>query len=200
LFRRHETRPRTFLVVVRELVYTVLSLITRWKCRECQRTFTWYPAFAVPHKRYVLGVILDRCQACVERDEQSYRKGVQERGMPVFHEQPQAQQITAGSTEEEKASERVPALAHTTLYRWVSTLGAWRHLLGRALDLIKQKCPGAPLFRDLAGFRVAPGKSRSRARRGVLHACWSLCVTAAVYGGVFGLSFVPHLATACGWR
>jgi hypothetical protein len=200
LFRRHETRPRTFLVVVRDLVYTILSVITRWKCRECQRTFTWYPAFAVPHKRYVLPVILERCRAYAERDEQSYRKGVQERGRPVFHEQPQGEQITADSTEEEKASERVPALAHTTLYRWVSTLGAWAHVLRRAWNLIQQRRPWAGVFREVAGFRVASGKFRSRARRRVLHACRSLCVTEAVYGEAFGVSMFPHLATACGWR
>ena len=199
-FRCHERRARTFLVVVAELVYRILSVITRWRCPGCRRTFTWYPPFAAPHKRYVLAVMLERCQAYAERDEQSYRKGVQEGGMPVFHEQPQGEQITAESTEEEKANERVPALAHTTLYRWVSTLGAWAHMLHRARELIKQRRPGTLLFRELAGFRVAPGKFRSRARRGVLDACRSLCVTAAVYRAVFGVSIFPHFATACGWR
>lgn len=199
-FRCHETRARRFLVVVRDLVYTILSVITRWKCRQCQRTFTWYPAFAVPHKRYVLGVILERCQACVEGDERSYRKGVQDGGKPLFHEQPQGQQITADSTEEDKANETVPALAHTTLYRWVSTLGAWAHTLRRACELIKQRRPGTLLFRQLADFRVAAGKFRSQARRRLLHACRSLCVTEAVYEDVFGVSIFPHLATACGWR
>jgi hypothetical protein len=200
LFRCHETRARTFLVVVRDLVYTILSVITRWKCPRCRRTFTWYPAFAVPHKRYVLAVILERCRAYVESEEASYRKGVQERGKPVFHEQPQGRQITADSTEREKANETVRALAHTTLYRWVSTLGAWAHTLRRARELIKQRRPGTLLFRELADFRVASGKCRSRARRRVLHACRSLCVTEAVYAAVFGVSIFPHLATACGWR
>ena len=200
LFWCHESRGRTFLVVVRGLVYRVLSVITRWKCGRCRRTFTWYPAFALPHKRYVLAVMLERCQACVEGGERSYREGVREGGRPVFHEQPQGQQITAESTEEEKADERVRALAHTTLYRWVGTLGAWRHMLRRAWALIKQRRPGAPVFRDVAGFRVAPGKFRSRARRGVLHACRSLCVTEAVYAEIFRVSIFPNLATACGWR
>jgi ribosomal protein S27AE len=199
-FRCHETRARTFLVAVADLVYTVLSVITRWKCGQCRRTFTWYPAFAVPHKRYVLAVILARCHAYAERDEQSYRTGVQDGGKPVFHEQPQGQQITAGSTEEEKAGERVPALAHTTLYRWVSMLGAWGHTLRRAWELIKQRHPEAGVLRELAVFRVAPGKFRSRVRGGVVHGCRSLCVTEAVYRELFGVSIFPHLATACGWR
>ena len=199
-FRCHERRARTFLVVVADLVYRVASVITRWRCGRCRRTFTWYPPFAAPHKRYVLAEMLERCRAYVERDGQSYRKGVQEGGRPLFHEQPRAEQITAESTEEDKASERVPALAHTTLYRWVSLLGGWGHTLRRAWNLIKQKRPWAAGVREVAGRRVAPGKFRSRARRRVLHGCRSLCVAEALYGEIFGVSIFPNLATACGWR
>lgn len=198
-FRLHEIRRRTFLVVVRDVVCTILSLITRWKCARCQRTFTWRPAFAAPHKRYVLPVILDWSRAYVETDEQSYRRGVQDRGKPVFHEQPEHEQIRADSSEEDKAKEGTAALAHTTLYRWISTLGAWRHTLRRACSLIKQKHPATGLFRDVAGFRVAEGKFRSQARQRVLHACRSLCVTEGTYAAVFGVSIFPNLATPCHW-
>ena len=198
-FRCHEIRRRTFVVVVRDLVYTILSLITRWKCAQCQRTFTWYPAFAMPHKRYVLPVIMDRSRAYVETDEQSYRRGVQDGGQPVFHGQPEHEQIRADSSEEDKTKEGTAALAHTTLYRWISTLGALRHTLRRAWSLIEQKHPATGVFRDVAGFRVAEGKFRSQARRRVLHAYRSLCVTEAAYGDLFGVSIFPNLATACGW-
>lgn len=198
-FRLHEIRRRTFRAVVPGLVYTILSLITRWKCARCRRTFTWHPAFAMPHKRYVLPVILDRSQAYVETDEQSYRQGVREQGQPIFHEQPEPERITAASSEEDKAKECVPALAHTPRYRWVSTLGALRHTLRRAWSLIKQARSDRGVVRDLAGFQAAPGKFRSQARRRILHACRSLCATEGVYAGIFGASIFPHLATPCGW-
>jgi hypothetical protein len=188
LFRCHERRARTFLVVVADLVYRVLCVITRWRCGHCKGTFTWYPPFAVPHKRYVLAELLGRCRAYVEQDEQSYRKGVQEGGRPVFHEQPRAEQITAESTEEEKASERVAVLAPTTLYRWVSALGAGGRLGRRALDLIRQKDPQTGVFRELGGLRIAAKKSRDGARRGVLRRCWRLCVAEAAFVATFGVS------------
>ena len=187
-FRRHGVRLRWFLVVVGNLVHRVASAVGRWRCVECKRTFTWYPPFAVPYKRYVIGQMLGRCRAYVERDDRGYRQGVEEQGRPVFHEQPESEQVTAESTEEEKASERVSVLAHTTLYRWVSALGAWGHLVLRALDLVKQKNPQTGVFRELSGLQIAPGKFRSGARRGVLETCWSLCVAEAAYVAAFGVS------------
>ena len=198
-FRLHEIRRRTFRVLVCAMVHTVVSWITRWKCRRCERTFTWYPAFAMRHQRYVLGVVLARSQGYVEQDEQSYRQGVRDQGQPLFHGQAEGEEIRATSSHEDKANERVCALAHTTLYRWVSTLGALQHTLRQALSVIKQARPATGLIRDLARFRAAPGKWRSEARRVVLHACRSLCVTEGIYAAVFGVSIFPTFATACHW-
>jgi hypothetical protein len=198
-FRRHEARERTFLVVVRDLVHTVLCLITRWKCAQCKRTFTWYPPFALPHKRYVLPGILDRCRRYVEDEEASYRTGVQEQGRPVFHAPPEGQEITADSSEAEKRKEEVRALAHSTLYRWVTTLGTLPHTMRRAWNLIQQQDPATPLVRELASFRVAATKHGTPARGRVLHACRSLCVTETRYAQIFGISIFPNLGTGCSW-
>jgi hypothetical protein len=198
-FRLHEIRRRTFWVLICATVHTIVSCLSRWKCSHCGRTFTWYPAFALRHKRYVLPQILKRSQAYVEQPDQSYRQGVREQGKSVFHARSEGEEITAASSEQAKEHERVLALAPSTLYRWVSTLGALGQTLRRALSLIQQARPARGLVRELAGFRVAPGKYRSQARQGVLHACRCLCVTEGVYAAVFGVSIFPHLATACHW-
>lgn len=198
-FRLHEIRRRTFWVLVCATVHTIVSCISRWKCSHCGRTFTWYPAFAMRHKRYVLPLILERSQAYVEQEDQSYRQGVREQGEPIFHARSEDEEITAASSEQAKTQERVLALAHSTLHRWVSTVGALGQTLRRAWRLIQQACPARGLVRELAGFRVAPGKYRSPARQGVLHACRCLCVTEGVYAAIFGVSIFPNLATACRW-
>ena len=43
------------------LVYIVIGLLIRWKCPGFSKTFTQYPWFAVPYKRYTLPTIIDLC-------------------------------------------------------------------------------------------------------------------------------------------
>ena len=53
-FKLHECKKRNFRYICDSFIYTVLSLLTRWKCPICKRTFTDYPSFALPFKRYVM--------------------------------------------------------------------------------------------------------------------------------------------------
>ena len=198
-FRRHQARDRWFWVVVDQMVYRVLGLLTSWRCRHCGHTFTLYPPFALPHKRYVLPEILRRSREYVEQAARSYRQGVRERGRPVFHARAEGQEITAESSDEDKRRERTPALAHTTLYRWVTTLGQWGRTLREAVQWIQQRDPATGLCRQLAGFRVSPRKYRTPARRRLLHACRSLCLTEEVFQQTFGVSIFPRFATRSGW-
>lgn len=202
-FRRHEARRRWFWVVVGVVVHRLLSLITRWKCVQCGCTFTLYPAFALPHKRYVLPGLWDRVQGYVQHEGMSYRRAVQTAGRPVFHELDEQTPRRAESGEpegQEPEPERPePVLAHSTLYRWVTTLGGLSNTVRRAMDLIRQRDPSTGLFRACAGLTIPPGKYRSEARRRVLHQAWSVTQTEAVYRSLFGLSLFPNLATVCGF-
>lgn len=69
----------------------------------------------MPFKRYALPQIAARTLNYVEGDEVSYRKGVLESYMPIFH-WPQFIPDSRAGIE--------PVLAHSTLYRWVSSMGA----------------------------------------------------------------------------
>ena len=198
-FGRHDARDRWFWVVVGGLVERVRSLITRWKCAQCQGTSTLYPRFALPHKRYVLTEVWPRAQRYVQDDDLSYRQGVTTNARAVFHDRGEDQDITPESTEEDRVQEPVPALAHTTLHRWVTTLGQLPNTVRQAGEWIRQRQPGTRLFRELAQVRISPRKYRSEARHRVLQACRSLGLTEAGYTSIFGVSLFPHLATTCGW-
>lgn len=183
-FKCHGVRLRVFLVFATEVIRRVWSYLTRWKCPLCQRTFTLYPAFALPFKRYVLPFIVARCTAYVEDKARTYRDGVQEAGQPISHEE-------AASGAE---------LWPSTLWRWVTSLSRFPVTMGAALNLIKQKEPSTDLFRTLGGQRIRPGKFHSAARQHVLERCRALGTVNRVYARLFSASVFPDLAIRCGFR
>ena len=182
-FKRHGVRPRVFLVFAAEVIRRVRSYLTRWKCPLCQRTFTLYPAFALPFKRYVLPFMLTRCAAYVEDTARTYRDGVNEAGSPISHAD------ADGGAE----------LRPSTLWRWVGRLGRFPVTVGAALNLIKQKDPSTDVFRVLGSQRIRPGKFRGEARKHVLERCRALVTVNPVYARLFSASVFPELATRCGF-
>jgi hypothetical protein len=183
-FRRHGVRKRVFLVFAEWVIRRVLSYLTRWKCPLCKQTFTLYPPFALPFKRYVLAFIRERCRAYVEDEARTYREGVEEGGLAICHED----------------AEGGAVLWPSTLWRWVGTLGRFPVTVRQALDLIKQKDPSTDIFRVLAGLRIREGKFRSEARKSVLQRCRELLIADRVYARLFTASVFPELATRCGFR
>ena len=183
-FKPHGVRTRVFLVFCEEVVQRVRSCLTRWKCPLCHRTFTSYPDFALPFKRYVLPFILARSTAYVEDAVRTYREGVQEAGEPVSYED-----ADAGMQ-----------LWPSTLWRWVDSLGRFPATVLYALNLIRQKDPSTDLFRLLGQLRIRAEKFRSEARKDLLLRCRELVISDRVYAGLFGGSVFPELAIRCGFR
>lgn len=122
-FKCHGVRPRLFLVFAEAVIRRVQSYLTRWKCPLCRRTFTLYPAFALPFKRYVLPFLLARCTAYVDDAARTYRDGVNEAGQPISHAD-----LDAGAQ-----------LWPSTLWRWVTTLSRLPVTVRAALNLINKK-------------------------------------------------------------
>lgn len=201
-FTRHDTRSRTFLVLAGRLVHKVLSVLTRWKCPLCGRPFTFYPAFALPYKRYVRQTIIEKTAMYIEEDKQpgdetkkepgekgefvTYRKAVKEKGCALGY----------ASTREGIIDER--QLAPSTVYRWITSLAGLRATLQKALGLIKQKSATSKIFRQI--IPVSPRKYRSDGRRLELQHCRRLLQVDREYRVLFGPSVFPHLATASGWQ
>ncbi len=182
-FRRHGVRKRLFLVFA-EVVRRVWSYLPRWKCPSCRHTFTQYPPFALPFKRYVLPFIRERVSAYATDEALTYAKGVEEEGMSICHE----------DTDEGRK------LWPSTLWRWVSTLGGFAETVRRALELIHQKDPSTDIVRRLSGRPIRGEKFRSRARGAVLQRCRELLLVEPVYAEVFAVRIFPDLATGVGWK
>jgi hypothetical protein len=140
-------------VIIERLAYRVDVRLIRWRCPLCRKTFTDYPPFMLPYKHYALPDMRARAMRYVTNDSMSYRKGVTESSLPIFHAD--ASVAGVGSSEAEKESEATPVLAHTTLYRWVTTLGK------NAPQTVR------------SGASVAPGKSWTLDRGGLLLALLS---------------------------
>jgi len=156
-FRRHAIRQREFLAIDDRYVRKVEGLLAHWRCPFCRRTFTEYPPFALPFKRYAVPQIAPRALDYVQKDGISHRKAVLQRFMPIFH------------FATDRQTDWEPVLAHTTLYRWVSTLGN---------GLCQQARPKGP--RD--SFRPAAWKFLTAARAQVLLTCRRYCLACLVLG------------------
>ena len=184
-FTLHDRRQRSFLVALERLVHKVLVWLARWKCRLCGATFTLYPPFALPFKRYVTLTVLTLSESYLENDALTYRKAVLHDGMPIFHESKEA-----GSLDER-------TLQHSTLHRWFALFGALARTRREALRLIRQKSPGSGVFRKI--LPIPPWKYRSDERRGALGRSRQLLVAEAEYRAIFKISIFPQLATLCAW-
>jgi len=183
-FKRHGVRKRLFLVFTGWVIRPVCSYLTRWKCPLCQATFTRYPAFALPFKRYTAPFIVARCAGYVEDKARTYREGVEAGGVAVSYED----------------ADSGTALWPSTLWRWVSALGGLAGTVRQGLCLIKQKDPSTGVFRALGAIRLREGKYRSAERNAVLQRCRALMIVERVYASLFQASLFPELATGRGFR
>jgi len=185
-FKLHEARTRIFLVLAENIVNRVLSLITRWKCPFCGKTFILYPEFALPYKRYVLPNIMDRCREYLEDDSQTYRRAVTSDNAEFYHQE---------SSEDGSC----PVLAHSTLHRWMTSLSGLLQTMRSALEHIKQKAPHTGIFRKMAALRIPGKKFRSSHREKQLLRCLRLLWVQDEFTRIFSTSIFPKFATMNNW-
>lgn len=184
-------------MIVGRLVIKVLSLLVRMKCSRCGKTFTEYPAFALPYKRYVIDQIMGRSLTYLQTPTMTYAQatceliGSQANGrspprepLPVFYPDPYPGKTTDRG------------LAPSTVHRWITTLGSLKETLQVATSLLLEK--GADIHRQVVD--VAVHKVRSVERKILLQNTLKLFGAEAAYRAWFGCSIFPHLATRCLWR
>jgi transposase-like protein len=182
-FKRHEKRRRIFYIIVELIVTKVLGLLSRWKCPGCNKTVTSYPGFALPYKRFTRPTIHSFSQSYVQEPSVSYRKLVA--ACPLAYEV--------------SDSNREPMMEHSTIHRWISTMGSYSHLVQTATDLVIQAEPSTRLHRHLAGLKISPGKYRSPSRKQTLLTCFHLVFLMPIYRAIFQTGIFPKLATRSGY-
>ena len=175
-FKHREAKPRIFYVLIEQVIQIVNAFLTLWKCPECKKCFMGYPPFAVTYKRYTTATICEFSRRYVENDAMSYRGVINETAL---------------------LSETKPEweLSHTTIHRWITTLGRLDTTLAKAQDLIMQANPLSTISRDLAAVGIACRKYTSDARKSLLLTCRKILKTGTWFcRQQFGVSIFYHLA------
>ncbi|ETR70164.1 MAG: hypothetical protein OMM_03441 [Candidatus Magnetoglobus multicellularis str. Araruama] len=184
-FTLHERKKRNFRYICESLIYTVLSLLTRWKCPICKCTFTDYPSFALPFKRYVM-IDIERLTNEYINNNQTYEQTISHDGLTIAYNEQE------GVIDERK-------LSKTTIWRWVGFFGKLEKTINGALNLIRQKDSICQIFRSV--YLVSPSKFKSLERKRIIQNTMKLFHINEYFQSkkIFGNSIFPRFAAACGW-
>lgn len=119
-FLRDGTRGIVSRTVEHGIVSKTPGSVLRWKCPACRRSFTEYPDSRVPGQRFSRECIYTLSERYLKDHTMTYRRTVCEDGIPIAY--PETDQGNSGDGDEDYAD--TPILAHTTIYRWITALGA----------------------------------------------------------------------------
>ena len=166
-FIRNGRRRRFFLVVRDGGICKISAHVIRWKCPACRRSFTEYPDFAIPYKRYTRHDIIALCETYLAHEWTTYRDTVCDNGMPLFYPEKEPDPTWWKQADEDEVDPDTcaPALSHTALYRWLTTL---------ANPGFQDMQHGPSSGAARAPGRVSPNKFRSEERRQALERCAEL--------------------------
>ena len=139
------------------------------------------------HKQFVSPTLLDRAKDFLGTAK-SYRQAVRQHGRSFVYDDRQEHPLAA----------RGAALAHSTLWRWLSWLGQLTRTMQQAGRLIVQNDPHSTLHRQ--AIPVDPRKYRSEPRRRRLEQAARMLLVEATFAEHFGKKIFPRFATGCGWR
>jgi len=120
--------------------------------------------------------------------QKSYRQAVREQQRSFVYDDRQEHPLAA----------RGAALAHSTLWRWLSWLGSLTQTMQQASRLICQKDPHSKLHKQV--IAIDPRKHRSEPRRVTLEQAARMLLVEAAFREHFGKKIFPRFATGCGWR
>jgi hypothetical protein len=179
-FKLHGYRERRFLIIEDMQVQPQYAPLVRFRCPGCNKTVSFYPDFALPHKHYTRQSIMEFAERYVVSDASTYQQA-------VWIEEEQSEPGYASGK----------SLSPSTIHRWITSLSSLAHTARRALNLICQQAPATTACRVLAQLTVAGRKFRSRARKERLLACFRLLTVEAFFKATFDLSIFTKLAINC---
>jgi len=161
-FLRNGRRKHIFRTVEQGIVSQITGSLARWKCPVCRRSFTEYPEYAVRGKRFSRGTIQALCERYFRDGRTTYRETVCDDGIPIAY--PESGRSVSGFDDDDA---QTPALSHTTVYRWITTLG------DQPSPDVSGEDP-RPDYPDgtLEGVWSVGNKCRSAEREALLRRCW----------------------------
>ena len=118
----------------------------------------------------------------------SYRQAVRE----------QQRSFVYDDRQEHPLASRGAALAHSTLWRWLSWLGDLTQTVQRASHLICEEDPRDTLHKQV--IAIDPRKHRSEQRRMTLERAARMLLVEGAFHEHFGKKIFPRFATAWGWQ
>ncbi len=144
-FKQHDCRSRELRYFVNFFVKTFLLNLYRWKCSICKTTFTFYPDFLLPYKRFITPSIQLLCQKYIKMGEASYRE--------IAH--PQGSQYTYNNSSQE--------FSHVSIWNWIKGLSVYEKYAYKAAQLLLRVIPDGYIHRDI--IPINPNKYQSDHRR-----------------------------------
>jgi hypothetical protein len=142
------------------------------------------------YKQFVSQTLLDKAKEFLGT-EKSYRKTVRFQQASLVYDDRQDHPLSA----------RGAALAHSSVWRWLSWLGSLTGTCQKACQLVSQKDPNSTLHREV--IPVDPRKYRDEEgcpRHQLLQRAGRMLLVEAVFGQQFDKRIFPLFATGCGWR
>jgi len=176
-FKRHEARQRQFYAIVDDMVKVILGLLIRWKCVGCGKTFTGYPGFAVPYKRYTLPAIKKYIGLYTEDPQATYREVI-------------IKNIIGYTGSEQQ-------LTHSSVYRWITSFGSYSNIIRKAQDFYLQAKPESSICRKLASLSIPSKKYQIEERKSILQKCRQLLRLDVKFSALFNVSIFPNIGTKC---
>lgn len=167
-FKLHESRKRQLRFLIGDVVEIAATFLLRWKCLLCGGTFTQYPPFVAPHKRFVVPDIVRLGRKYLEDENASYADAVTEDGNQI------------GYTNDCGFCDSF--VSRSTVWRFMEYLGAIRFEKTEPSDENRQRPPCLP-----------PWKYRSEKRNRLLRRAFE--AVAQLAPNHFFKSF-PDLETA----
>jgi len=188
-FKLHDQRKRKLRIIINELVQFFTLILVRCKCPLCKATFTVYPDFLAPHKRYTTDQIVKLCERYLHQ-KINYEDALRNDGYKISYPQ---ESTFAGMKKSEETKDDESFVPGSTLWRWCGWLGSFGTAICKGLDLIRQTMPQATIFRE---FDPAyPSKYRSDERKHVLEQANKVLKMRDIKIGE--KKFFPHFAIKC---
>ena len=180
-FKLHECSRRSFRYIEECLAHIVYTFLARWKCVICRKTFTEYPSFALPYKRFNRLDIERLSREYVEKERQTYRQTVSDGEATIGYKEDQQPYCDH-------------FISHTTPWFWLGQFGTMENTTSAVLHLISQKNPQTCIFREISPIAVR--KYRSSHRKSILETAQKLLRACLEFENLFGHPFFPRFETS----